>query len=185
MRTRLPRSVLSTFALAAVALSAAGCGGGSSTAATGNVAASSPSAATGKNAQASGALSKPQLVAQADAVCKRLNTELARVQAKSETAQEALRVVPRNIALERRALAELNGLRPAPSLAKGWAQIIADRKVLVDELAKLLDDASKGDKAGIRKLAQSKQLAHTTLNQAAKAQGFKDCGVLGQSTPPR
>lgn len=177
------RCGLALLVLVVIALPIAGCGGGSGTAASSQSGAStsgSPAKPGGSGTSSSGApLSKSQLVAQADAICKRINAEIASVKAKSKSTPEILRIVPRNLALEQKAVSELSTLNPPVSLVHDWRQILGYRRTLVNQLAELVRDAKRHDASAVKALVSSKTRVHELLRQAATHSGFKDCARVG------
>jgi len=164
-----------TALVAAAMLAAAGCGG-SSTAAPSGSAASRTEPTESRTSNDSAARSR--LIAKADAICRRLNRELAAAPSRLEARQIASSA-PRNAALERRALAELGRLRPPASLARDWRQIIAYRRTLAEELAELGRYAKAGDVPAMKALGASKKRVHQKLSELATRDGFKDCSRVG------
>ncbi len=156
----------------AVALAAAGCGASGSGSASGS---GGGSGTTGESASTGS--SRAKLIAAADAICQRVNNELAasQKQQKSLEPKEIVRFAPRNAALELKALAALHKLTPPASLAAQWGQILAYKRALAEELAKLGRDASSNDSAGIEALATSKRALHAKLLATASRLGFKEC----------
>jgi hypothetical protein len=177
MRPGLRRIALTVLSLIVVASWSTGCAG----------TASKPSMATQTATQASDgeksanakALSMSQFVSGADAVCAKLNSEIA---ARTPTATGIpvfLKILPGNLAIEHRGLRELGALSPPALLASAWQHIVADRRLLASELATLLGDAKKNDAAKIQALSASKKRLHANLRTAAAEGGFKDCGTVG------
>lgn len=185
MRTRL-----STLVLIATVLTVTGCGGGSSSTgsstasatgtgststATTGASSTSPSttAATGK------ALSAPRLVAQADAICGKLNQELAAAKDEYGTQAQAARVAAQRAGVEQTALNELSKLTPPTAIADDWQQMIADRRALIEDLNKASADATAKDlKAENAVLLVGTGLGPKML-AAADRGGFKGCGHVG------
>lgn len=164
--------MLSLLTLVAAAALIAGCGGGK---AAHTVASDGTAPAKG----ASSALSLSQLIAQADAVCHRLNDAIATTQIKTASAQEIALIVPRHVSLERGTQKQLEQLVPPPSFASKWQRILGYRRGLADELAELVTASQHADNAKIATLSASKKSAHAALLKAAKSYGFKDCSVVG------
>jgi hypothetical protein len=187
-RRYLPAALM--LALAVLAL--AGCGddssgSGSSKAPSGSASSrsttpegSSTSQAVTSSAPAKGkALTKPQLLSHADGICRRLNGELAATVVHGTSAQAIARDVPRNIALEHKALAELDKLVAPGSIARRWQQVLAERATLADELTQLLHAAKRNDAAARTTLIASKKQSHAALLKAATGLGFNDCATVG------
>jgi len=152
--------------IAAIALPIDGCGGGSRTAA--------------KSGQSNGSgEAQAQFIAQADSICHRVNAEIVSFRAKSGSASEVKRIVPRTLSIERRALATLTKLNPPASLADDWQKMLGYRGVLANQLANLLHDAERNDGSSIKSLGAAKKRIHASLSGTAKASGFKDCAKVG------
>jgi hypothetical protein len=163
--------------LGAVAGTVSGCGGGS-----GSVAATNSSGtATGPSTHSTNSPSpaNTHFIAQADAICKRINSELGSIKANSASAQEVKRVVPRHAAAERRGLAALERLAVPSALARSWREVLADRRTLANELDQLVEATKTGDSAATKALAASKKRVHGELLKTATGAGFRDCGRVG------
>lgn len=115
------------------------------------------------------------MVVRADAICRRLNTQIEANKQASLSATEIARFAPRNAALEKTALKELSKLKPPASIARDWRQVIAYRRTLMEELAKLGRYAKANNTQAIHKLSESKKRVHQKLLTIAKRDGFKDC----------
>jgi hypothetical protein len=177
----------------------AGCGG-SSKAGTTNVASTNPgststvstntgststtasttASTTGSNSGGSGkALTASQLVAKADAICGRANSELEVAEKnKVRTQQDVVRVAPERAGIERTAVTELSKLTPPASMSQDWNQIIAARKTLIEELTKLGEDAAAGNTKAEESLFTSSATVQRQLAAAAQRSGFKHCGQV-------
>ena len=125
------------------------------------------------------ALTRAQLAASADAICKRVNAELTAVKAKSASVAEIVRIVPGRALSERKAVTELSKLTPPSSLAHDWQLIIGYRRTLADELTALALAAQSKDNVKIKALSASKLRAHALLLAAAKRAGLTECGRVG------
>jgi hypothetical protein len=158
--------------LAAGALALGGCGGASSSA-------RSSEGFTSASPASGSSLSRSAFIARADAICKRLNAEMAKVKAKSTSLPEITRVAPVHAALEQGAVSELGQLVPPSSIAREWQQIVAYRRTLAAELVKLGKDAKAKDSAGVKALTASKRSVHKQLLAAGAQAGFKDCPQVG------
>lgn len=165
------------LALVMVAVSAGGCGGGSHT--TSSTAPANATTPTASNAAASRApRSDPglqQIIAKADPICRRLDSELAATEPKSLALAEVARQAPRRAALEQASVADLDKLVPPAAIARDWRQIIAYRRTLADELLELGRLAKAKDTAAIHRLAAAKERVHERLLATASRDGFKYC----------
>jgi hypothetical protein len=163
-------------ALAAVGLGVSGCGSSSSPRASSSAVSSQSST---PSSTAVPPLSHSQLVARADAICKRVNKEIEATKSTSATLQEIKRFAPRHETIERSGLAELSRLTPSGADRKAWEHILADRQKLTSELVTLVHDVNGGDTATIKALAASKKRSHAQLLKDAHKAGFKDCSRVG------
>jgi hypothetical protein len=126
-----------------------------------------------------GTLSKTQLIAKADTICKRLDKEIADASPVGLEPRKIAAVAPPHVAAERVALKELGMLKAPAAMAGDWRQIIAYRRTLAAELAKLGSAARAGDLTTIIALAGSKLHEHKLLSALATRDGFKDCSKVG------
>lgn len=117
------------------------------------------------------------MIAKADAICRRVNSQLAAAPP-GVAASQIARSAPRNAALELRAVTDLNKLTPPPALAGDWQQMIAYRQTLADDLLKLAHYAQSNDARSMQALALSKKRVHQKLSKLATRDGFKDCSQL-------
>jgi len=165
------------LALVVVAVSAGGCGGGSHTAS--STVPANATASTASNAAASRPPgSDPglrQFIAEADPICRRLDSELAAAEPKSLALAEVARLAPRRAALELAAVTGLGRLAVPAAIARDWRQIVAYRRTLADELLELGQKAKANDAAAIDGLAASKKRVHERLLATASRDGFKYC----------
>jgi hypothetical protein len=139
------------------------------------VSGSGPHAASARSAR-----TDAHFIASADAICRRSNEELIRV-TRSESSDIA-RNAPRNATIELRAVEALSRLKPPPSLAGDWAQMLAYRRTLALELVALARDAKANNAAGLRALGVSKRRVRNKLTQLAAHDGFNDCTQVGGVT---
>jgi len=133
----------------------------------------------GGSGGASGSDSSSPVIASADAICHRLNTELVANVPKQVSLHVFATVSPRNAALERRALDELSQLQPPASVAQQWQQVLSDRRVLADALIELARDAKAGDTTAIQELGKHKEQIRAKLLEAGDRIGFTSCQKLG------
>lgn len=155
------------FVLVAAALAAGGCGGGSS------------DARSAEPLPNSASSPRSQLIARADAICRRLNTKIAAHKPANLGLAEIARGAPRNAAFEKTALEELRKLTPPASMARDWRRMIAYRILLMEELVELGRYAKAKDARGIKTLTASKKRLHGKLFTTATHGGFKVCPQIG------
>jgi len=149
----------SWLAVIATVLVLSGCGGGGTafTEASGETTSTSP------------------VIVRADAICRRLNAELAAEPPKSVSTQEIERLSPRNAALEQGAVARLAKLHPPAALEGEWLRVLAYRHRLADALDELAQAAKAGDEASIHKLGESKERLRKELLEVGRRVGFTYC----------
>ena len=140
-------------------------------------------APAGSGAPASGATSaaSPGVIAQADAICARRNSELATINASSEHLSAIASASSRSAAVEQRALGELTRLKPPANVAHDYHQVLAFSAVAAERLTKLSQRARSKDLAAVlaTKAAYAKGLkAQLRLLVAANRAGLKDCAVV-------
>jgi hypothetical protein len=165
-----------TFCLATVALAAVGCGGKSDASTT-----KSASAVAARTQSTTPAAAGPeqQFITHADGICQRTNARLAQSGPKGEKTAELVAGVVEHETIERRAVAELGGLKPSPALASAWGKMLSDRRDLANGLGALAAATKREDQAAISTLGKSKKSLHADLTKVASATGFKDCAKVG------
>jgi hypothetical protein len=157
----------------------AGCGGGSTPA---HTATSARSATVAKASGSKASLTRDQLIAAAEPICRRLDRALSATENAKPSAdanarmREIVRIDPSHAVLEQKVATELAKLSPPPSLAHDWAQIVSYRSRLAGELARLARAAARKDTTEVNGLAKSKKEVHVLLRKLATRDGFKECG---------
>lgn len=167
-----------------LALGLGGCGGGSNSSDV-NSAGATPGATTKTSGpttsqgQSSSSDQQANLTASAEAICRRLNAQLAADKPANQSLSEIVRVTPTHVALELRNVDELSKLTAPASLAGTWQRIISYRRKLAEELGELDRAAKANDLAGIQALGASKQRVHHQLAALAGQAGFTACATVG------
>lgn len=118
-------------------------------------------------------LTRAQLIAKADTVCRRINKKLSSTTIKSQ--QDIARIAPKLAEYEQEALADLSKLVPPASMANDWKEIVAGAQTLADNIAKLGEYAKANNLKGARSLIQSSTKIQQQIQATAKRDGFKDC----------
>lgn len=149
----MERTHLAALALAATTLAMSGCGGSSSSA--------KP-------------LTRAELIAKADVICRRVNVKFASSKVASQ--QDLARVSSEIASYERQAFAELSKLVPPTSLANDWAQILTVTHTFADNTAKISEYAKSSNVAAERVLFASSQTIRQQMTATARRDGFSDCG---------
>jgi hypothetical protein len=162
--------ILATMALA-------GCGGGSSPSA--QVPSGSDPQASGTSA-AQNNIPKP-FFAEAEAICGRLNTELAKrvPQKKKLSRREVAAIAPIDAKLESAAVGELRRLTPTPAVSGTWLQIVLFRSALATQIEELGAAVAHGEARKIATLGKHKEAVHKSLSRIAGKAGFKECARVG------
>jgi hypothetical protein len=128
---------LAAIALAATTVAASGCGGSSKTGSTGGAPTSTTAASATTTATARVASGKPltraELLAQADAICKRVNADHELLN--HGTQQNISREMPAYALYEQLAFAELSKLTPA-SMTNDWKRFLAAAQTLASDTAR-------------------------------------------------
>jgi hypothetical protein len=184
MRTRLPVLVLVMAVLAI-----AGCGSSSKTGSSASstsagstspaTTASSTTTPASTTASAGPPLSKSQLVARADAICKQLNAGLDSEKNKVRTQQDIIRVVALRVGLEQTALTELSKLTPSASMAQDYQQLLKTRQTLIEDTKKLGEDAAANNSKAETPVYVSSAALIRQMAKTAKHDGLTYCGALG------
>jgi hypothetical protein len=120
-----------------------------------------------------------ELIAKADAICRRLNVEIATTKPKHLGVHEIARLSPVRANLEQATVKDLSKLTPPASIADNWRQLIGYRRRLAEELAKLGRSAKAHDVAAIKALTSSKLRVHRQLLIVGRHSGFKACALVG------
>jgi hypothetical protein len=122
-------------------------------------------------------LTRAQLLSKADATCRRINSELSAVNAKSsESSAHAISVL---VSYEQKGLAELSKLIPPASMASDWKAILAGAQTVANDTLKLLErvNVEKDPKAVHSLLVETSKVQEHVL-AITQRDGFKDCAQL-------
>lgn len=150
-----PRFV--ALVLVATTLAASGCGGSSGS---------------------SGSLTRSELIARGDLICRRINTRLTGTTIGRQGSFAQL--MPSLAAYEHAAVAEMRKLTPPASMADGWRQIVKGAQTLADATAKV-GSYARGN-PNISQASPPLRAAFTAAGEgtqhmvaAARREGFQDC----------
>jgi hypothetical protein len=176
-----PQARLSAAGAVVVAILILGCGsarkGNESTRAGVTTAPITTSAATSR---ASHNLTRSfRFIHTADAVCRRLNSELVLHRKTPKVSLVASTL--RNAAVERRVVEQLSRLTPPAWMARDWQEMNADKRVLAQDLVRFAEYVRKHDARSRRALALSKLRMHKRLLRLASGDGFTACAQVGTS----
>jgi hypothetical protein len=183
---------LAVLVLATTALAASGCGGSSITTTTtdASTTAAPPTTSTATTTAATATapkvavvtlaagkpLTRAQWIARGEAICARLNAQLAANTVKSTS--EFARVLPLAAADERTEFTALVKLVPPPSDAKAWQRFLTDTEQWAENSSKLAQSETPGQFTLKVPLVTSTKDLHERLAAIAKRAGFKECALV-------
>lgn len=148
----------------------AGCGGGSESHVTATTSSSSANAAAK-------AATEPGFEGNAEAICKRLNSQLAGDNVNSIS--DIPRIAPRRAALEKATLVELQRLEPPANLKRSWSSMLAARRQIAISLARLGVEVAAGHVNSVQPILSSSGRLETRMTALARHAGFSDCAKIG------
>lgn len=122
-------------------------------------------------------LSRGQLLASANSICRRVAKQLEAVN-KGESAnspQQIARLASKLAGLEQSALGELGKLVPPATLEADWKRFVAGAQSLAEDTATLGETATGHDPAATRRALTSAQATQKRMAAIAKRDGFKEC----------
>jgi hypothetical protein len=144
------RTGLTTIALAAIVFASSGCGGSSAK-----------------------PLTRAELTAKADAICKRVSAKISSRTIKTQ--QDIARAASELASFEESALTELSKLVPPAELANEWKQFVAGAQALAENTSKLGEYARANNLKGGRSLIASSEAIQQQMVAIAKRNGLKGC----------
>lgn len=127
-----------------------------------------------------GASSKPltraQLIAKADAICKRVTTRLQASGANHANTPAQLERLAKSLATyEQSAFDELGALVPPAALEADWKRFVAGAQTLAESTTKLSQDLATKARAKIQALITSAEATQKQMVAIAKRDGMKAC----------
>jgi hypothetical protein len=179
---------IAALVLAAGAFAVSGCGGSSTTNTAQTVATATQATATTSSHTvtapppptvklATGTpLTRAQLRAKAEVVCKRLNAQLAVTSVK--TLKELGRALPQAAADEHAEFAQLIKLVPPSSMTNEWQQFLGGTKEWAENSAKLAVSARTRQLSLSAPLLLETRAIHEHVAHLAKQAGFKECALV-------
>jgi hypothetical protein len=147
----MPPLRIAATAIAVATLTATGCGGGGS----------------GK------ALSRSELIAKANVICKRLNGERKSINIK--TRQDYIRVLKKFARDEQIAFTELGKLTPPTSLARDWKQLVAGVQTVSKDMTQLVGYMTTYNNRSARILNRSANAVLQTMHAISERDGLTEC----------
>jgi hypothetical protein len=118
-------------------------------------------------------LTRAELTAKADAICKTVTAKLAGTKVKTQ--QDIGRVAPELAFFEESALAQLSKLVPPAALAEDWKKFVAGAQTLAENTSKLGEYAKANKLKQARGLIVSSQQVQQGMMTIAKRDGLKSC----------
>ena len=122
-----------------------------------------------------GGLSKAELVKQGDAICKRVNDQVAKQQEPTNAADLAA-LAKKTVKISDPAIEDMDALEPPDELEKDFDAFVASLKQQRDLTKQIGDAAAKGDTVKIQQIATDAQKAQAEYQRLADKIGFKECG---------
>ncbi|MGI8557746.1 MAG: hypothetical protein ACR2ND_05480 [Solirubrobacteraceae bacterium] len=131
-------------------------------------------AAAGCGSSSTSPLSKSELVAKGDAICKRVNDGIRNV-GPTNTAADVAKVAPKVYALEQQGVNDLRKLTPPGAVASDYTSFLDKTQVLTDDANKIGAAAKTNDKKTAQTIASEAASASASATSSASKLGFKDC----------
>jgi hypothetical protein len=122
-----------------------------------------------------GGLSKDELVAKGDAICKRVNTRMAK-EPDPQSAGDLERLAKRTVQISDPAIDDMEALEPPSELEADFKQFVASLKRQRDLTKQIGAAAGAGDTAKIQKVSADAQKAEQEYRRLTGKIGFKECG---------
>lgn len=118
--------------------------------------------------------SRADFLKQANAICKRVDDQLAAV-GQVKSAADVRRVGPGVIAAEQRGLAQLRALRPPPALSRDWQRLLGDLGQISANAGQLLAAAGSNDTATAQRVATASAQVQADITSLATSDGLTEC----------
>jgi hypothetical protein len=122
-----------------------------------------------------GGLSKSELVAKGDAICKRINTRMAK-EPDPKTTADLQRLAKRTVELSDPAIEDMEELEPPSELEGDFKKFVASLKDQRDLTKKLGAAAGEDDTAKVQELLGDAQGSQDEYRRLTGKIGFKECG---------
>jgi hypothetical protein len=122
-----------------------------------------------------GGLSKSELVAKGDAICKKVNTQIAK-QPEPTDAADLEKLAKKTVEISDPAIKDMEALEPPDELADEFKRFVALLKQQRDLTKQIGDAAAKGDTVKIQQVGTDAQKAQTEYQTLSDKIGFKECG---------
>ena len=122
-----------------------------------------------------GGLSKQELVAKGDAICKRINTQMAK-EPDPKTTEDLQRLANRTVELSDPAIDDMEALEPPSDLEADFKKFVASLKRQRDLTKQIGDAAGNDDTAKVQEIGADAQKAQDEYRRLTGKIGFKECG---------
>ena len=122
-----------------------------------------------------GGLSKSELVKQGDAICKRVNDQVAK-EPDPTTAADLAALAKKTVKISDPAIDDMDALEPPGELEKDFDAFVASLKEQRDLTKQIGEAAGAGDSAKIQKVGTQAQKAQADYQKLSAKIGFKECG---------
>ncbi|HTA14711.1 MAG TPA: hypothetical protein VK781_07630 [Solirubrobacteraceae bacterium] len=119
-------------------------------------------------------LTRAELTAKANAICKTVTAKLASSKG-IKTQQDIARVAPELASFEQTALDGLGKLVPPAELANDWKQFVAGAQTLAENTAKLGEYAKANNLKAAKSLITSSEQVQQQMVATARRDGIADC----------
>lgn len=118
-------------------------------------------------------LTRAELTAKANAICKTVTAKLA--SRSVSTRQDLARVALELASFEQSALTDLSKLVPPASLESDWKQFVAGAQKLAENTAKLSEYEKTNNLKPVQALVASSEAVQKQMVALAKRDGLKEC----------
>jgi hypothetical protein len=122
-----------------------------------------------------GGLSKDELVAKGDAICKRVNAQIAK-QPDPQSASDLKRLAQRTTKIYDPAIDDMEALDPPSEIESDFKKFVASLRRLRDFTERIGDAAGEGDTAKIKQVSTDAQKVQQEYRRLTGKIGFKECG---------
>ena len=122
-----------------------------------------------------GGLSKGELVAKGDAICKRVNAQIAK-EPEPVNIADLQKLAKRTVEISDPAIEDMEALEPPDELKQDFGKFVASLKQQRDLTKQIGAAAGAGDTAKIQQVGSDAQKAQTEYRRLSDKIGFKECG---------
>ncbi len=122
-----------------------------------------------------GGLSKAELVAKGDAICKRVNAQIAKEPEPVNTA-DLEKLAKKTLGISDPAIKDMEALEAPDELKQDFGKFVASLKQQRELTKQIGEAAGNGDTAKIQEVGNAAGKAQTKYRQLSDKIGFKECG---------